>query len=143
MSIEQLFFVAIFVAIAIFNFLRRARNQRRRDGDAAGGAPPGEEPRGEEPAEAPPRVVLPRPRVMITPPVPEHPEVPRLRRPAAEPRRSLVAPAARPRRARRRLLRGHRDARRGIVLITVLGPCRGLEPLSTPEGSVIAPISPR
>jgi hypothetical protein len=141
MSIEQLFFVAIFLAIALFNFLRQMRNRRRRDG--AGGAPPGEEPRGEEPAAAPPRVLLPPPRVVITPPVAERRDVPRLRQSAAEPRRSLAAPAARPPRASRRLLRSHRDARRGIVLITVLGPCRGLEPLSTPEGPATAPISPR
>ena len=140
MSIEQLFFIAIFLAIAIFNFLRQARRRRRGGGD---GAPPGEEPRDDEAAEAPPRVVLPPPRVVLPPPVPERPVVPRPRRAAEERRPSPVAPATRPRRARRRLLRGHRDARRGIVLITVLGPCRGLEPLSTPEGPVIAPIAPR
>ena len=36
-------------------------------------------------------------------------------------------PPSRPRRVSRRLLASPLDARRGIIMMTILGPCRGLE----------------
>ncbi|HEU4370939.1 MAG TPA: hypothetical protein VFV05_22180 [Methylomirabilota bacterium] len=124
MSIEQLFFIALFVAIAIFNLLRQARS-RRRAPDDTDGAPPAEP----GPARIPPRVVIARPPSPVV-----------TRRPAADLPGATAAPPERRRRGRRRL-RNRRDARRGIVLITVLGPCRGLEPLAPPESP--AAIAPR
>ena len=58
----------------------------------------------------------------VPPPVPPLPvPVPVVTRRPAPPEPS------RPRRVSRRLLTGPLDARRGIVLMTILGPCRGLE----------------
>ena len=73
---------------------------------------------------------------------PEAPQIPprvhRLPPPVVEPRRAGRGPATAPSRpagppadARRRArapLGGRRAVRRGIVLMTVLGPCRALEP---------------
>lgn len=42
-------------------------------------------------------------------------------------RRPAPPPPSRPRRVSRRLLAGPLDARRGIVMMTILGPCRALE----------------
>jgi hypothetical protein len=59
------------------------------------------------------------------------PPVTRPRRPPVAPETSPVpraAPRVAPRPRRRAPLGGRRAVRRGIVLMTILGPCRALEP---------------
>ena len=60
----------------------------------------------------------------VPPPLPLPPPVPVISRRPAPP------PPIGPRRVSRRLLTDPLDARRGIVMMTILGPCRGLEPPS-------------
>lgn len=112
---EQWLFFAIFVAIGLFNLLGRWLKRRMQE-QARQNAPP------EPPAPRFPEVEIreiPAPRRMPAAPPPE-PVVPPVRVPA---RRSAVREIARvPTR-----LGGQTDLRRAIVLMSVLGPCRGLE----------------
>jgi hypothetical protein len=136
MSVEQLIFIAVFVLVALFNLIRQARRQRRPEGETADGPPPVEEERA-----PPPR------RVVIAPPVPRPAGAPQVRFTGREYRPAAVARPAPARAARRgpgRRLFSHRgDARRGIVLITVLGPCRGLESPSAATGDIYTTTLPR
>lgn len=61
-------------------------------------------------------------RVPMAPPPPPVPA----RAPVVS-RRPAPPPPIRPRRVSRRLLTSPLDARRGIIMMTILGPCRGLE----------------
>ena len=111
MTRQQLFLLLGLGVALLLNLLARGL-RRRGTGDA---------PRGTAPA-AP--QVPPRGR-RLPPPVVE----PRRagRGPAAAPSRPSGPPADARRRARAPL-GGRRAVRRGIVLMTVLGPCRALEP---------------
>jgi hypothetical protein len=124
MSGEQLFVLAAVVLVALFNFVRQILAQRRRPAEVPQDVPAEEEvvATGRFPA-VPPRVARPEPR--------------RIPLSAAPP-----APSERPRRSRR-LFAGRRDARRGIVLVTVLGPCRGIESPSAPTGDIYSSTLPR
>ncbi len=108
--VQVLLFAALVLA-PLFSVLVRAV-RRRLEGEA---------PRDLGPAPS----VVPRVR---TPPLPALATAPGSR---ATPRGAAlgvaVAPAAADERAPSRL-RGRREVRRGIVLMTVLGPCRALEP---------------
>lgn len=90
-----------------------------------------------------------RPQVVVPPPLPDSREV----SPKPSPRQApvpLAIPSVRPRVAPRqsparspesRRLRRRIDlleARRGVVLMTVLGPCRGVEP---PAGNAFDPLA--
>ena len=112
MSVEQLLFLVLFVLLPLLNMLRKALRNRRP-------APPVPEARREEP-----RPVLPPPMVL-------HP-VPALARPPARAttveRRPVQAAEQ-----RRRTAFSPSDIRRGIVIMTILGPCRALEPEATTE----------
>jgi hypothetical protein len=127
MSAEQLIFLLAFLLVALFNFIRQVRNQRRTQGE---GAPPVE----------PERAPAPPGRVVITPPARPPAGGLERRRPVPEHRAAPPTSVEPARVGRRRLARwpiGHRaDVRRGIVLITVLGPCRGLEPPASPTGDL-------
>jgi len=105
MSGEQLLFLALFVLIPLLNALARLLRKRRP-------APPVLD----EPVAA-----LPPPRVLH--PVPE-PAPPPARVTRAEP--AVVQVVERRRRVPYRLRSA--DVRRGMVLMTILGPCRALEP---------------
>jgi hypothetical protein len=137
-NFEQLIILAVVVMAWVVNFVldlvrRRGRPAPPQDraenlaveGDeidlaevirrerAAEVARPGPEPRSAEPR--PPVVVVPA----VTP----------VRAPVAPPR-----PAARvPKRGRLQRRINPSEARRGVVLMTILGPCRGVEP--PPNGS--------
>jgi hypothetical protein len=114
MSVEQLLFIALFVLVPLFNFLAKVLRQRRR--------PAAPIPQAEEPGE--PVTALPPPRVLL--PVPEPP------RPSARPPRApAVLVVERRRRAPYRLRPA--DVRRGLVLMTILGPCRALEREASPN----------
>jgi hypothetical protein len=122
MSLEQLLFVALFVLIPLFNFLAgllRKRMQRRAESE---GAPPTP-------------VVVPLPTPVTELPWAALPEAVPRERPAAPPPRPVSPPSARPH-ARRS------EARRGIVWMTILGPCPGLERPGEPRSSGVAAGSP-
>jgi hypothetical protein len=114
MSIEQLFFLGILLLVALVNFLRQAQARRQRRGPEPRAEAPPEE-REPPPLALPPRVIIPPSR----PPALE--ERPRARAP-------MPRPAPPPPRRARRLLGSHREVRRAIVLVSLLGPAPGLEP---------------
>jgi hypothetical protein len=116
-SIEQLIFLAIFVMLPLAQVLFRWVQRRLReagrpaDGGAGGGAEPVVPARPGTTRELPRAAAAP-----VRPPV----------SPAALP---AAAPAAPARRGRfRGPLGGRRDLRRAIVLMTILGECRGAAP---------------
>jgi len=113
MSVEQLLFLFLFVLIPLFNVLRKVLRKRQP-------APPLPETRPVEsmPALPPPRKLHPVP-ALVHPPA---------RATTAERR---PAPVAEPR--RRRPYLAPSDVRRGIVIMTILGPCRALEPEAAAE----------
>lgn len=112
MTPEQLLFVALFAVVALANLIARwlkARRERR---------PPAETEEIDQVRAMPRR--LP-PRVVITAPEARRPPTP-------APTDTTTPPVARPARRLPRLrLGGPSDLRRAIVLMTVLGPCRGRE----------------
>jgi hypothetical protein len=123
---EQLFIIAAVILAGVFDLLVRWRKSRQRkdapadasrydqnpvlvEEEADSGLPSDIELSGEELVER-----------GVPPPLPPPARVPVVsRRPAP--------PPIRPRRVSRRLLVNPLDARRGIVMMTILGPCRGLE----------------
>ena len=118
MPVEQLLLLALFVLAILVPLLYRRVAQDSRDETA-----------GRDPAGGRDRTPVPPPGAMQ---VPERRPRPRVE-PGRDARRTPVAPrGARP--PGRSRLGTLQDVRRGIVLMTVLGPCRALEP---------APPSPR
>ncbi|MBI1736147.1 MAG: hypothetical protein HYR51_13310 [Candidatus Rokubacteria bacterium] len=111
MTPEQIVPLALFVMVVLFNLVgrwlrSRMREQQERQERQRQQAPP-----------AAPRAPLP-PRVRIV-----------TRPPAAEERRTPRREPGRVERPRpRRLLGTRADVRRGVVLMAVLGPPRGLQP---------------
>jgi hypothetical protein len=119
-SLEQLLFVALFVLVPLLNFLREHWKKR------------GQRPPEPAPARPPARVELPVPTT-ATPPAPAREPRPA---PAREPRPTVqpapvpapaagAAPAHAPHPRPRRLRPS--DVRRGVVWMTILAPCPGLE----------------
>jgi hypothetical protein len=98
---EQLLLLAAILLLALLDLIARAVRKSQA----------GQVPQDAEPGSGP-IAEVPRPEEF---PVPARP---------APPRAPLPAPVRRP--ARPSL--GPGDARRGIVLMTILGPCRGLDP---------------
>jgi hypothetical protein len=108
MTFEQLLILALVVLLPLLNFLAgrvRRRLEEARPPEAVPVAPR---------AEARPRPGPPAP--------PERRPAPRIAAPEVEPPRRAV------RRAAPAAPRSLREVRWGIVLMTVLGPCRALEP---------------
>jgi hypothetical protein len=111
MTREQLLILVVLAFVLLINFAARVLRRWVK----------GDVPRGMEP-EAPQRV----------------PRGPRLPLPVAQPRRVREGPESTPspvavaphagRRRPRSRLRSPREVRRGIVLMTILGPCRAREP---------------
>ncbi|MEX2111224.1 MAG: hypothetical protein WD802_11500 [Gemmatimonadaceae bacterium] len=126
-GLEQLIIiVAIILAGVLDLILRWLKGRQRRDEPVDAGADDEHVVLLEEAdIELPADFQLPEEAMVegrLTPPPPP---------PAPEPvisRRPPPPPAIRPRRVARRLLPHPLDARRGIVMMTVLGPCRGLQP---------------
>lgn len=106
---QELFYVLVFLAIVIFNFLTQRAAQRKQQ-EAAQIEPPEQ--------DAPLEEIFGR-----TSPAPVFHAEPasgrETRPPAPEPRRS--------RSSAKSLLRTKRDLQRAVVAMTVLGPCRALE----------------
>jgi hypothetical protein len=110
MTREQLLLLAGMALVLLINFIRRMRQRR-----AGGEAPRRRESDVSErpqPARRTPPVVAPRrlPAARDTTPLP------------------LATPRMAPRSRARAPLGGLRAVRHGIVLMTILGPCRALEP---------------
>ncbi|OGK97927.1 MAG: hypothetical protein A3I14_02830 [Candidatus Rokubacteria bacterium RIFCSPLOWO2_02_FULL_73_56] len=112
MSLEQLLLFAVLLLVPLLNFLvRRVRRH------LAAGPRPGVEPERPVATRARPGAAVPTPSV----------RAPREARPARRPPfPAAPAPAPAPRRPPRRPLLRRREARRGFVLMTILGPCPGL-----------------
>jgi hypothetical protein len=109
MPIEPFVYLAVFLFLALLTVFGRWLNEKIREEidlrDLFGPAEPSEEPQGLQTPETLP----PSRQEAITPP--STPLGPRNRR-------ALL----------KRSLHNTRDLRQGMVLITVLGPCRALEP---------------
>ncbi|HBH03253.1 MAG: hypothetical protein A2W08_09055 [Candidatus Rokubacteria bacterium RBG_16_73_20] len=108
MSLEQLLLLT--ALLLVFSFLVRLARRH-----LAAATRPGVEPKRP--------VTRARPGAVTTPVV----RAPREARPVRQPPLpAAMAPALAPRRPPRLPLLRRREARRGFVLMTVLGPCRGL-----------------
>jgi hypothetical protein len=123
MSVERLLVVALFLLAVLVQLLYRRVVERAHEQEKGRSAAAGREPALRPPAA--PAPVPPRPA-----PVPAGGA--RGRQPAP-PERQAAAPP-RPRRWTRR------DLRRGIVLVAVLGPCRGLETAPLPARSPVGDL---
>jgi len=126
--IELLVYGALFLGILLFNYVTRRAQQRSQPQDAAPEyeGPPQEPPGAEyeSPSEFWGRV---QPDAVVTalPPAPaDRVERPRPPDPALRRKKRYT---------RRSLLGSRRDLRRAIVLMTVLGPCRGNESSQRPH----------
>ena len=123
-GLEQLLLFALVLIAGIFDLLLRCARKRR-------GTPSEAEDEGEivlverdeqeylevRRIEPQPSPTVPRPSPMPSKPVP------------AEPARPVARRAQRPARERQhQWLRNQSDARRAIVLMELMGPCRGFEP---------------
>lgn len=130
LSPDLLIYVLVILGILFFNYLARKAPRRQQD-ESTGGAPPSEN----EPLEK----IFGRTRRVPAPdllrgatPVPARVDV----------ARPVAAEVPRRRSAARSLLRGRRNLRRAFVAMTVLGPCRALEPPGGGAGGAGARNSP-
>jgi hypothetical protein len=120
----QLLLLAVFLLVPLLNFLLTLWRRRRRAGTTVRQLEPVTQ---EAPAQATrPRAVQ---AVLISRPRRETPRVP-----------IEAAPGSRRLTASARL--APRDARRGIVLMAILGPCRALEPRQPPAFEARDPAAP-
>jgi hypothetical protein len=116
MTLEDLLALLLFVALVLFTAVAGWLKRRFEDKPSWKIEP--------EPPKAPPRAQVLQSRT---------PKPSRKERAAGMP--SVATPLAAIRRQERSPVRSLRDARRGIVLMTILGPCRGLEPPGPRDGS--------
>lgn len=129
LSPDLLIYVLVILGILLFNYL--ARKAPRQQDESTGGEPRAED----EPLEE----IFGRTRQALAPhPLPGAPPLP-ARAAEAPP---VAAEVRRRRSAARSLLRGGRNLRRAFVVMTVLGPCRALEPPSAPPGGSAGGTSP-
>lgn len=117
---EQLILIVVILLAAVFDFVVRWLRRRQGKDESVGAGPADEQPLllEEHEIELPEAPAVER-GLPLPPPAPA--EVPVVFR------RPLPPPAIKPPRVARRLLRQPLDARRGIVMMAVLGPCRGLQ----------------
>ena len=124
----QLLLLAVFLLVPLLNFLLTRWRRRRREGTRAGQFEP-VAPQTPAQATRPRAIQAARAGVSGDRPRRETPRVPV--EVSSAPRLKVAA----------RL--GPRDARRGVVLMAILGPCRALEPQPPPvpeaRGSVVPP----
>jgi hypothetical protein len=116
----ELIYVLVFLGIVLFNYMmqqaaRRRRQEQEAQAAARGGPPPAQ--------KELPEHIWRRTLHSALPAVAGHVE------PAHRAAAITAAPAAAARRtARRALFRSKGDLRHAMVVITVLGPCRALDP---------------
>jgi hypothetical protein len=122
LSPDLLIYVLVILGILFFNYLARKAPRQQQD-ESAGGEPPAQD----EPLEE----IFTRKRpVPAADPLRGAPPVPA----GVGEAQPVAAEVPRRRSAARSLLRGRRNLRRAFVVMTVLGPCRALEPPGTPPG---------
>ncbi len=126
-SPAQLLLLAVFLLVSLLNFLLTLW-RRRSDGARAGQFEP-VAPQTPAQETRPRAIQTARTGVSGDRPRRETPRVPTEVPPGA-PRLKVAA----------RL--GPRDARRGVVLMTILGPCRALEPQPPPVPEARGPVAP-
>jgi hypothetical protein len=123
MTLETLFFVLLVAFVVLANVILPWLRRR-----LEAGMPREREPQAPE-ATRRAKVLPPRPAPAPgRPPAPSRPREGPIRAPLP-----AVAPPAAKRREARWPVASLRDARRGIVLMTLLGPCRAVEPYD-PDG---------
>jgi hypothetical protein len=130
LSPDLLIYVLVILGILLFNYLARQGARRRQD-EPAGGEPPAQE----EPLEqifGRARRALPGDPLRAQPPVPAR----------VDEVRSVVAEVPRRRSIARPLLKGRQNLQRAFIVMTVLGPCRALEPPGAAPGGAGAGTSP-
>ncbi|MGE0866031.1 MAG: hypothetical protein AB7P34_19185 [Vicinamibacterales bacterium] len=121
---ESLLLLALFLLLPLVEQLVKFVRRRAEAAPAASGPPPAPVMAGPPPVEETARRPLrvgPRPSA----PLPTS-------RPLAPP---AVPPPGAPRRGAKRWLHSRTGLRRAVVLMTILGPCRALEPDSFQQGS--------
>ena len=124
----QLLLLAVFLLVPLLTFLRTRWRRRRREGTRAG---PFEPVAPQTPAQATRPRAIQAARAGVS--------GDRLRR--ETPRVPVEVPPSAPRlKVSARL--GPRDARRGVVLMAILGPCRALEPQTPPVPEARGPVAP-
>lgn len=117
----ELIYILIFGAILLFNYVMQ-QAARRRQSELPRDEPPQDEPLPEIWGRAPPiPAALPVPAASVEP----------VRRSEAP---SASSPLPRRRFARRSLMGTRREVQNAIVIATILGPCRALEP---PGGAAV------
>ncbi len=130
LSPDLLIYVLVILGILFFNYLARKAPRQQQDESA----------RGEPPAQDKPlEEIFGRARLgPAAHPLPGAPPVPARLAEA----RPVAAEDPRYRSTARSFLSGTRNLRRAFVVMTVLGPCRALEPPSAPPGGSAAGTSP-
>lgn len=125
LAIEQILLIAIFILAPLLNFILQRLKRRLEDQ-----APPDqtEDAMRRRPQDEASETVRRQPRIVIVPaaePIP----MPSSRRAAGRERAPVLStPERRPARAALELLRSPQDVRRGIIMMTILGPCRANDP---------------
>jgi hypothetical protein len=124
----QLLLLAVFLLVPLLNFLLTLWRRRRRDRTRVGQLEPVAQ---ETPAQEtrPRSIQAARAGVSGDRPRRQTPRVP-----------AEVLPGASRLKVSARL--GPRDARRGVVLMAILGPCRALEPPPPPGPEARGPVAP-
>jgi len=111
LSFGQIILLIVFILVPLINFLMQRGRRRLEDQTAQDGA-----------------ATQMRRQAQATPALAPTPRASRnLVREAQEP--TVATPLSRRRLSQRALLENRRDVRRGIIIMTILGPCRTFDPL--------------
>jgi len=111
LSFGQILLLSVFILVPLINFLMH-RARRRLEGQTPQ-------------HKAAPQIPL---EAQITPASLPAPRASRDRLHGSE-EPTVAAPLSRQRFSQRRLLENRRDVRRGIIIMTILGPCRTFDPV--------------
>jgi hypothetical protein len=118
---ELLFLALIIGGFMLFNYVAQQLAKKAREQQQAAEAEPAAEVSAPPPGDEPLEDIWGR--APVTPPTAPAPVAG-----VPEPRTAPPRPLPSRRRSRARLFRTRKDLRHAIVLMTVLGPCRALEP---------------
>jgi hypothetical protein len=130
LSPDLLIYVLVILGILFFNYLARKAPRQQQDQSTAG-----EQPAEDEPLE---EIFGRTRRAPSAQPLPGASPVP-ARAVEAQP---VAAEVPRRRSTARPLLKGRRNLQHAFIVMTVLGPCRALEPPGAAPGSAGAGTSP-
>jgi hypothetical protein len=112
-TIEQVLLVIIFILAPLINFIMRRARRRLAD---------------QLPRQEPPAPTQRQPRVVLTAAPPAAPSPAGTHAPQQTRVPAISVSRAQRRFSKRSLLGSPRDVRRGIIIMTILGPCRANEP---------------